>query len=194
LTSPSLLREWERTPAGLHGQLWRTVTSLFVQDSWSGALSNLAFLLVLGIAAEQVTSRPRWLLAYFGAGLTGELVGYLWQPTGAGNSVAVCGLAGVLAVVAWRGDRPRAPFGIFVLLLWCGAVLSTWWLPLIALGAAAAVASRSLVRWRGLGASAALAALGTGVILCTARNIHGVALLSGMVIAFLATQRPPPAS
>jgi len=34
------------------------------------------------------------LACYFGAEVVGELVGYAWQPTGAGNSVAVEG---------WRG-------------------------------------------------------------------------------------------
>lgn len=68
LLAPHLLRQLERTLAELHGQWWRTVTSRFVQDGVYGALSNLAFLLVLGIAPEQVTSRGRWLPAYFGAG------------------------------------------------------------------------------------------------------------------------------
>ena len=52
---PGLLPRLERTPAELHGQPWRILTSLFVQDGGVlGTLSNLAFLLVLGVAAEQV--------------------------------------------------------------------------------------------------------------------------------------------
>jgi len=52
---PGLLPRLERTPAELHGQPWRILTSLFVQDGGVlGTLSNLAFLVVLGVAAEQV--------------------------------------------------------------------------------------------------------------------------------------------
>jgi hypothetical protein len=77
LISPHLRAHLGRTPAGLDGAWWRTVTSLFVQDSVAGALSNLAFLLILGVLAEQVTSRGRWLLAYAVAGLAGEFAGYV---------------------------------------------------------------------------------------------------------------------
>jgi hypothetical protein len=36
------------------------------------------------------------------------LVAYLWQPVGGGNSIAVCGLAGALAIACWNRD-PRLP-------------------------------------------------------------------------------------
>src|ERR1700678_188697 len=90
VASPTVLAHLERTPAGLHGQWWRTFTSLFAQSSAAGAASNLFFMLVLGVVAEQVAGRYRWLACYFGAGIVGELVAYSWQPVGAGNSVAVC--------------------------------------------------------------------------------------------------------
>src|ERR1700744_1517829 len=91
---PALLPDLERTPAGLTGQWWRSLTSLTVQDGGvAGTLSNLLFLLVIGILAEQVLTRPRWLALYLLPGLAGEFAAYSWQPTGAGNSVAVSGLA-----------------------------------------------------------------------------------------------------
>ena len=63
-------------PAGLHGDWWRTGTALLVQDGGAlGTLVNLGFLLVLGVAAEQVSSRVCWLGCYLGAGLVGELAG-----------------------------------------------------------------------------------------------------------------------
>ena len=93
VASPTVLAHLERTPAGLHEQWWRTITSLVTQSSAGGAASNLFFMLVLGVVAEQIASRSRWLACYLGAGIVGELVGYAWQPVGAGNSVAVCGLA-----------------------------------------------------------------------------------------------------
>lgn len=62
LVLPGMLAAWQRTPQGLRGDWWRTVTALLVQDGGVvGTLSNLAFLEVrfraeprspcLGIAA-----------------------------------------------------------------------------------------------------------------------------------------------
>jgi membrane associated rhomboid family serine protease len=99
LMVPGMLEVWQRAPQGLHGDWWRTFTALLVQDGGvAGTISNLAFLLVLGAMAEQVLGPGRWLVCYLGAGLVGELAGYVWQPRGAGNSVAICGLAGALTV------------------------------------------------------------------------------------------------
>lgn len=184
--SPGVLTDLQRMPAGLHGDWWRTVTSLFVQDGGVvGTLSNLGFLLVIGAAAEQVATRPTWLLNYFGAGLVGEFAGYAWRPVGGGNSVAVCGLAGIVTVAAWRGD-PRLPvFGLPVTMLWAGALLATWWPPLIAVGFVTFAVSVRLeaARWRPLGAAALAFVVVCGVTLAIARNIHGAALLAGVVIA-----------
>jgi membrane associated rhomboid family serine protease len=104
------LQHLERTPAGLHGDWWRTFTSLFVQDGGAaGTAFNLTLLLVVGVLAEQVVSRPQWLLQYFGVGLAVELLAYSWQPTGGGNSIAVFGLAGAVVVALWLGD-PALPW------------------------------------------------------------------------------------
>ena len=95
LVRPEVLAALQRTPEGLDGDWWRSFTALSVQDGGVvGTVSNLAFLLVLGTLAEQVLGSRRWLVCYFGAGLAGELAGYAWQPRGAGDSVAICGLAG----------------------------------------------------------------------------------------------------
>src|SRR4029453_9473219 len=81
LLIPGMLEALQRTPQGLHGERWRMVTALFVQDGGVvGTLSNLAFLLVMGVVAEQVLGAWRWLVCYLGAGLVGELAGYGWQP------------------------------------------------------------------------------------------------------------------
>jgi membrane associated rhomboid family serine protease len=59
----------QRTPQGLHGDWWRTLTSLFVQDGGvAGTVSNLAFLLVMGVLTEQVLAAWQWLVCYFGPG------------------------------------------------------------------------------------------------------------------------------
>jgi membrane associated rhomboid family serine protease len=184
---PGLLRHLERSPAGLHGDWWRTVTALFAQDGGvAGTLSNLAFLVAVGVLAEQVVSRPRWLLCYFGAGLVGEFAGYGWQPYGAGNSVAICGLAGVVAVALWSGDERLPSFGPAILLFWCGALLASLWYPLVAAGVVAGLLAKAgsergvpVARW------AALAALVTGVAVTVTEDIHGAALLAGLALASL---------
>jgi hypothetical protein len=77
----------------------------------------------------------------------GELAGYVWQPRGAGNSVAICGLAGALTVALLAGARaPRlAPV---VLVYWCGALLAARWGRACCWGAWP-VASWSSWRWAG---------------------------------------------
>jgi rhomboid protease GluP len=97
----------QRDPAALGAaQWWRIATPLFVQDGgWLGVISNTISLLVLGTLAESFLRRRVWLIGYFVSGLLGEIVAYTLLPQGsAGNSIAILGLAGVVAVVAlFRG-------------------------------------------------------------------------------------------
>jgi membrane associated rhomboid family serine protease len=185
VASPTVLAHLQRTPGGLHGQWWRTLTSLFMQSSAAGAASNLFFMLVLGVVAEQVASRYLWLACYFGAGVVGELAGYAWQPTGAGNSVAVCGLAGLIALACWRRDSRLPAFGAFSLLLWCAVLLSTWAWPAAVVGAVCAMAGLRLqaAGWRHVGAFAVAVTFASGVFLACVLNIHGPALLAGLAFA-----------
>jgi membrane associated rhomboid family serine protease len=184
---PGMLARLERAPAGLHGDWWRTGTALFVQDGGvAGTLSNLGFLLVAGAVAEQVVSRPRWLVGYFGAGLAGELAGYAWQPYGGGNSIAICGLAGFVAVALWMRDGRLPAYAPTVLLFWCGALAANIWYPLLALGVGAGMLVRvaaergvPVARW------AAAGALLTGAAMAAAEDVHGAALLTGIALAAL---------
>jgi membrane associated rhomboid family serine protease len=185
---PWLLPRLERTPAGLHGDWWRSITSLVVQDGGvMGTATNLAALLILGIAAERTVSRGHWLVAYVGAGLVGEFAGYAWQPTGGGNSVAVCGLAGIIAIALCRQSNTVPAFGGPATLLWCGALLATWHYPLIAIGIVAAALAIRLVRAKsaGFGAIVVAICLGTAGVLIWQRNIHGAALAAGLVLGLL---------
>ena len=185
---PGMLRHLERSPAGLHGDWWRTATALFTQDGGvPGTLSNLAYLVAIGTIAEQTLSRPRWLLCYFGAGLVGEMAGYAWQPHGAGNSIAICGLAGAVAVALWmRSELPS--FAPAVVLFWCGAILAGVWYPLLAAGVVAGILAKvagdrglPIARWT------TLATLLTAVAGTVAEDIHGAALLAGLALASLLT-------
>lgn len=82
-----------------HGELWRAFTALFAQETGTaGAIFNMAILLVVGAVAEQLLGWRPWLAVYLGAGILTEFLGLAWQPNGSGNSIAVFGLAGALAV------------------------------------------------------------------------------------------------
>ncbi|MFI1798708.1 rhomboid family intramembrane serine protease [Streptomyces sp. NPDC020379] len=190
-----VLGELQRTPAGLHGEWWRSGTSLFVQDGGAlGTVSNLLFLLLVGAVAEQVLSRSRWLSHYFGVGVVCEFVAYAWQPTGGGNSIAICALAGAAAPALWRAD-PRLPGSAAqILLLWSAAMLGTLWPgALIPAFVTCAVASAlvSVGKERGISVHrpAALVVPIVGAALAVAQNIHGAALLLGGALAVLPVAR-----
>jgi len=194
LISPAVLDALERTPAAVDGQWWRWLTAMLVQDGgWAGTLSNLLFLVALGAAAEQVVGRPQWVGGYLVAGLAGQVAGQFWQPVGAGNSVAVCGLAGVLA---WRAADPDLPFWARpAALFWLGALLATWWPPLLIVGLAAGIAEPRLphrTRRLLLPAASALVA----AVLIAVANVHGAALAAGLVVGAVSPRRrrPSPAS
>lgn len=173
LAQPAFLAAIERTPAGVHGEPWRWATSLLGQDGGLfGTVGNLAFLVALGVAAEQVVGRWTWLGLYLAGGLVGQAAGYLWLPVGAGNSVAVCGLAGALA---WLVVRPAAPrFTGPALALWLGVLLATWWAPLVGVGLVAAVGDRLLVPFPGRHRAVLLAASAvTAALLVAVANLHG---------------------
>jgi len=89
------------------GEWYRLVTGMFFQDGWTaGLVVNLVWLAVVGTAAERVFGRGRWLVLYFGCGLFGQFVSYVWlNPVGAGNSMCSAGLLGALAVVVMVASR-----------------------------------------------------------------------------------------
>ena len=120
---PGLLPLFERDgPAIAHGQVYRLFTALWLQDGWlEGGLFNLVILIMIGFWAEQVWPRWIWLVLYFGIGLAIECLGLVWQPVGAGNSIAVFGLAGSLLATLW--DKGWA--GILLMSI---AQLAIWWL------------------------------------------------------------------
>ena len=79
------------------------MTSLVVQDGGlAGTVFNLVSLFVIGSAAEAAWGVRRWVVLALGSGVGAQLWGWLVQPVGGGNSVAVFGLAASLAVLALR--------------------------------------------------------------------------------------------
>lgn len=101
LIHPALLTLLERDAARIRqGEWWRLATALLVQDGGlAGGISNIAALLLIGSQAEQLLRRRVWLTVFLLGAFTAEIVALTWQPVGAGNSVAVCALAGALAVL-----------------------------------------------------------------------------------------------
>ncbi|MGD9895017.1 MAG: rhomboid family intramembrane serine protease [Dehalococcoidia bacterium] len=182
---PGMFDALQRDPTGLHGEWWRTFTALFVQDGGIvGTIVNLAFLLVLGALTEQILNRRQWLVCYFGTGLAGELAGYAWQPHGAGNSVAVCGLAAAMVVALWL-DEARVPkLAPIAVLYWCGGLLSTlFWPALIVYLIGGVLVQITMQHGHLVGRPVAAAVAVAAVILLAATDIHGAALAAGMIIA-----------
>lgn len=110
-----LRRDWAQIGGG---QVWRLVTALVVQDGGlPGAAFNLVSLAVLGVAAEAAWGRRRWVVLALGAGVGAQFWGRVVQPVGAGNSVAVFGLAASLAVLGVRrGTAAQRALGAVSLL------------------------------------------------------------------------------
>ncbi|MGW5747184.1 rhomboid family intramembrane serine protease [Amycolatopsis sp. NPDC003861] len=108
LVHPPLYDAMHRDAARIDaGEWYRLVTGMFFQDGWAfGLTSNLVWLAVFGTLAERVFGRARWLVLYFGCGLFGQVMSYVWlNPVGAGNSMCVVGLIGGLAAVVMVASR-----------------------------------------------------------------------------------------
>jgi membrane associated rhomboid family serine protease len=100
---PSLLTTLQRDPVRFfHGEGWRLVTALFVQDGGiAGTIFNLISLLFVGAIAEQLWTSRDFLLLFLIGGIVGQIVAFTWQPIGAGNSVGNFSLAASIAVVVF---------------------------------------------------------------------------------------------
>jgi membrane associated rhomboid family serine protease len=116
---PSLLGYLERDQTAISdGQVWRLLTSLVVQDGGlGGSVFTLVSLAVVGVVAERVWGATRWAVVALASGVAAQLWGLVVQPVGAGNSVAVFGLAAsVAAVTLVSGNRAtRVPAAVSLL-------------------------------------------------------------------------------
>jgi membrane associated rhomboid family serine protease len=95
------------------GQWWRLVSATYLHGSANHILGNVVALLILGRLVEAYAPRWRLPLAYAAAGVRGSLASWWLLPgkSSIGASGAIMGLAGFLAVVAWR--RPHdVPAGV----------------------------------------------------------------------------------
>ncbi|MEU9047131.1 MULTISPECIES: rhomboid family intramembrane serine protease [unclassified Kitasatospora] len=105
---PSVIDDLMRQPDALSdGQWWRAGTALLVQSSGLMQIAiNLPALLVIGAVAESVLGWWRTAAVFLVSGVLAHVVSLSgWSPRGGGDSVAVCGLLGALAVTCLlRGD------------------------------------------------------------------------------------------
>ena len=116
LVWPQMIALLERAPTMITGwEVWRFSTAWLVQsDGWPQIWINFPALAVIGAIVERSIGRLPWAAAYITGGLAGEIAGVFWQPVGGGNSVAICGLIGLLA--AFQLTRTDVP--MFRRLLW----------------------------------------------------------------------------
>ena len=102
---PAVIGDLQREPGG---GWWRVVSALLVQSSGGFQLVfNLAALIVVAPIAERTIGPAATLAVYLIAGVTAQVVSAAgWSRHGGGDSVAICGLVGALAVLyALRGPR-----------------------------------------------------------------------------------------
>ena len=102
---PAIIGDLQRDP---RGDWWRVATALLVQSSGGFQLVfNWAALIVVAPIAERAIGPAATLAVFLIAGVTAQVVSAAgWSPHGGGDSVAICGLVGALAVLyALRGPR-----------------------------------------------------------------------------------------
>ncbi len=191
----------QRDPSGLHsGGLWRVVSPLLIQSDGIGqGVFNLVTLLFFGIVVEWVLPRWVWISLYLTAGIVGQLLGYLWEPPGGGNSVAVCGLIGAVVVILLRG-RPELPGPVYLLTPYYPASLLGLDIDerhgqLVAVVATAAVLGAGIVVSRRRSTGQGLirpVVIGLGVLIIAEavallgyQDHHGAALLTGVAVSLL---------
>jgi rhomboid protease GluP len=103
---PAVIGTLERDP---DGGWWRNVTALLVQSSgWFQLLFNFAALAVVAPVAARTLGNLRALGVFLVAGVASHVVSTAgWSPHGGGDSVAICGLVGALAVGYSLSGRRR---------------------------------------------------------------------------------------
>jgi rhomboid protease GluP len=78
------------------GTWWQLLTSIFVHVSIIHFVSNMFFLLLFGLRAEELFSDSEYYLVYLSSGIFGGVLSLLWHPltVSAGASGAIFGLFG----------------------------------------------------------------------------------------------------
>src|SRR5262249_30910026 len=108
----------------LHGEYWRLISPLFFQDGGiSGTIFNLIGLALVGSVAERIWHGRFTMLIFFVGGIIGEIVGFAWQPIGAGNSIGNFSLAASIAVVSLMQSSSKPAQILAILALGADVIL-----------------------------------------------------------------------
>lgn len=126
LAVPGLLAAGERsTDAIRHGQMWRLLTAIFLQDGGlPGTLSNLAVLAVTLLLVRRLLPGPLITVLFLAGGvIANALTAATFAQTGAGNSMATMFLA--TASITWfaPGSRDRSALSGLAIIGIAGLVL-----------------------------------------------------------------------
>ena len=107
-------------------EYWRLFTALFVQaDGWKQIAFNFPSIAIVGFFVERIFGSTRWLLLFFIPGIATGILALWWEPYGGGDSIAVAGLLGALAIwLLLKNKRPQVWFGTIFILI--GAVALTY--------------------------------------------------------------------
>jgi len=195
---PAVQTALRRDPTALQtGAWWRMLSPLLVRtDGWLPLATILVGTVAAGAIVECHAGWWRWLVLYVGSGLVGQAFGYVWDPDGAGSSVAVLGLFAWIWHRVWRERgvidqrmRLTAVAGISVLAALAGAALFAD-SSLAAAALAVVVGAIGINAVQRLPASATGLLLGGGglliaVVLTVLQDNHGPAVLAGLLIAGL---------
>jgi membrane associated rhomboid family serine protease len=122
---PGLADALRRDPDKLRdGQWWRLVSpALFQPDKPLLVAATFLLVAIVGVAFEWRFGRLRWVLFYLAGAISGHAVGHVFQPHGAGCSVAGAGLLG--GFVGWVLKRGPAPLRIGAVIWLAFAVIDT---------------------------------------------------------------------
>jgi membrane associated rhomboid family serine protease len=190
LLGPDVVTALQRDPERLRqGQTWRLLTPMFVQpDGLLQYAFNLAGSAIVGASVEKNFGRSRWLVFYFGAGLTALGLAYWWFPhtIDGGSSDAVAGLIGALTYAMWKwGLRPAWPAFVYAAFFAADVTALAAGGPIVAaiVGNALLVVLFHLRRSPLLHTLVVVEILALGVVLTATRDSHGVGLLTGFVLA-----------
>ncbi len=115
---PDVLAALRRDPAALPaGEWWRIASPLLVLDgnTWIHFATDAVGLLLVGSVVERRLGRLRWFALFMAGAIAGEIAGYVWDPTGAGASIALMGLVGGLVVTQALDRHVRLAASIFTI-------------------------------------------------------------------------------
>jgi membrane associated rhomboid family serine protease len=194
LIFPEILGALRRNPDALAaGEWWRMVTPLFVHsDGWVQIVLNLVGIALVGPLIERLFVSWRLLALYFVTGVLAETISYMWEPYGAGASIALCGLIGGLLVWLLRCHSPVRTFvSVYVVYLIAGLVgyalggLAGDLICAVLFGVLFSILIRRPGSDQQLARGLAIASLVGACVLTALRDNHGPALLAGAGIAAL---------